>query len=44
MGCTLKKNESVEKYKEAFHKLVARVDLNENEDQMVARYVSGLKS
>ncbi|KAG5548960.1 hypothetical protein RHGRI_014362 [Rhododendron griersonianum] len=27
---------------EAFHQLVARVDLNESEDQMVARYISGL--
>lgn len=30
-------------YMKAFYQLVARVDLNESEDQMVARYVSGLK-
>ena len=27
-----------------FHQLVVRVDLNESEEQMVARYLSGLKS
>ncbi|KAG5521705.1 hypothetical protein RHGRI_034057 [Rhododendron griersonianum] len=34
--------EPIDNAKEAFHQLVARVDLNESEDQMVARYISGL--
>ncbi|KAG5534031.1 hypothetical protein RHGRI_022247 [Rhododendron griersonianum] len=38
----LKQVGSVDEYTEAFHQLVARVDLNESEDQMVARYISGL--
>ena len=40
----LKQEGSVEEYTEAFHQLVVRVDLNESEEQMVARYLSGLKS
>ena len=39
----LKQEGSVEQYTEAFHQLVVRVDLNESEEQMVARYLSGLK-
>ena len=39
----LKQEGSVEEYTEAFHQLVVRVDLNESEEQMVARYLSGLK-
>ena len=39
----LKQEGSVEEYMEAFHQLVVRVDLNESEEQMVARYLSGLK-
>ena len=39
----LKQEGSVEEYIEAFHQLVERVDLNESEEQMVARYLSGLK-
>ncbi|KAG5545067.1 hypothetical protein RHGRI_017512 [Rhododendron griersonianum] len=38
----LKQVGSVDEYTEAFHQLVARVDLNESEDQMIARYISGL--
>ena len=38
----LKQEGSVEEYIEAFHQLVERVDLNESEEQMVARYLSGL--
>lgn len=34
---------SVEDYTMEFHRLVARNDLNESEDQCVARYVGGLK-
>ncbi|KAK4581406.1 hypothetical protein RGQ29_024882 [Quercus rubra] len=39
----LKQEGSVEQYTEAFHQLVVRVDLNESEEQMVARYLSVLK-
>ena len=39
----LKQEGSVEEHIEAFHQLVERVDLNESEEQMVARYLSGLK-
>ncbi|KAG5521714.1 hypothetical protein RHGRI_034061 [Rhododendron griersonianum] len=38
----LKQAGSADEYTEAFHQLIARVDLNESEDQMVARYISGL--
>lgn len=38
----LKQVGSVDEYMEAFHRLVARVELNESEDQMVARYISKL--
>ena len=38
-----KQEGSVEEYMKAFHQLVVRVDLNESEEQMVARYLSGLK-
>ena len=33
----------MEEYTEAFYQLVTRVDLNESEEQMVARFLSGLK-
>ena len=33
----------MEGYIEAFYLLVARVDLNESEEQVVARFLSGLK-
>ena len=39
----LKQVENVDDYTEAFYQLVARVDLNESEEHMVARYISGLK-
>ena len=39
----LRQEGSVEKYMETFHQLVVRVDLNESGEQMVARYLSGLK-
>ena len=39
----LKQHGSVEEYIEAFYQLVAQVDLNESEDQMIARFLSGLK-
>ena len=39
----LRQHGSVEEYTEAFYQLVARVDLNESEEQMVARFLSGLK-
>ena len=39
----LKQEGSVEEYTEVFHQLVMRIDLNESEEQMVARYLSGLK-
>jgi hypothetical protein len=34
---------SVDEYTEKFYELMARVDLQEKEEQMVARYLSGLK-
>ena len=33
----------VEEYAEAFYELTTRLDLTETEEQMVARYISGLK-
>ena len=33
----------MEEYIEAFYQLVVRVDLNESEEQMVARFLSSLK-
>ena len=33
----------MEEYIEAFYQMVARVDLNESEEQMAARFLSGLK-
>ena len=39
----LKQHGSAEEYTEAFYQPVARVDLNESEEQMVARFLSGLK-
>ena len=33
----------MEEYIEAFYQLVARVDLNKSEEQMVARFLCGLK-
>ena len=39
----LKQHSNAEEYIEAFYQLVARVDLNESEEQLVARFLSGLK-
>ena len=39
----LRQHGSVEENIEAFYQLVARVDLNESEKRMVARFLSGLK-
>ena len=39
----LRQHGSVEEYTEAFYRLVAQVDLNESEEQLVARFLSGLK-
>ena len=39
----LKQHDNLEEYTEAFYQLVAWVDLNESEEQMVARFLSGLK-
>ena len=39
----LRQHGSVEENIEAFYQLVARVDLNESEEWMVARFLSGLK-
>lgn len=39
----LKQYGSIEGYTEAFYQLVAQVDISESEEQIVARYVSGLK-
>jgi hypothetical protein len=39
----LKQNGSVEEYAESFYQLIARVDLNESEEQLVDRFLSGLK-
>ena len=39
----LKQHGSVEEYTEAFYQLVTQVGLNESEEQMVARFLSGLK-
>ena len=33
----------MEEYTEAFYQMVARVHLNESEEQMAARFLSGLK-
>ena len=33
----------MEEYTEAFYQLVDQVDLNESEEQMIARFLSGLK-
>jgi hypothetical protein len=40
----LRQTGSVEEYAEAFYQLIARVDLNESEEQLVAKFVSGLKT
>ena len=40
----LRQTGSIEEYAEAFYKLIARVDLNESEEQLVAKFVSGLKT
>ena len=39
----LRQTGSVEEYAESFYQLIARVDLNECEKQLVARFISGLK-
>ena len=38
-----KQVENVDDYTEAFYQLIVRVDFNESETQMVARYISGFK-
>lgn len=40
----LKQHGNVEEYTEAFYQPVTRVDLNESEESMIARFLSGLKS
>ena len=40
----LKQHGNVEEYSKAFYQPVTRVDLNESEESMVARFLSGLKS
>nr|POE91220.1 hypothetical protein CFP56_40462 [Quercus suber] len=39
----LKQHGSVEEYTKAFYQLVVQMDLNESEEQIVARFLSGLK-
>ena len=39
----LRQHGTVDEYTEKFYQLVARVDINETKEQMVARYLSGLK-
>ena len=39
----LKQHGNVEECTEAFYQLVARVDLNESEEQVVAKFLSGPK-
>ena len=39
----LKQDGSADEYTKALYQLVGRVDLNESEEKMVARYISGLK-
>jgi hypothetical protein len=39
----LRQTGSVEEYAESFYQLIARVDLNESEKQLVAQFISGLK-
>ena len=39
----MKQHGSTEEYTEGFYQLVDRVDLNESEEQMLARFLSGLK-
>jgi hypothetical protein len=36
-------SKSVDEYTEEFHKLLARVDLSESDDQLVSRYIGGLQ-
>jgi hypothetical protein len=37
-------SKSVDEYMEEFHKLLARVDLSELDDQLVSRYIGGLRT
>ena len=37
-------SKSVDEYMEGFHKLLARVDLSESDDQLVLRYIGGLRT
>ena len=39
----LKKTGSVEEYGDQFYQLIARIDLTETEEQLEARFLSGLK-
>jgi hypothetical protein len=34
---------SVDEYTEEFHKLLSRVDLSESDEQLVSRYIGGLR-
>jgi hypothetical protein len=36
-----KGSKSVDEYTEEFHKLLARVDLSESDEQLVSRYIEG---
>ena len=36
-------SKSVDEYTEEFHKLLARVDLSESDEQLVSRYIGGLQ-
>jgi hypothetical protein len=37
-------SKSVDEYTEEFYKLLTRVDLSESDDQLVSRYIGGLRS
>jgi hypothetical protein len=37
-------SKSVDEYTEEFHKLLAQVDLLESNDQLVSRYIGGLRT
>jgi hypothetical protein len=37
-------SKSVDEYTEEFHKLLARVDLSESDEQLVSRYIGGLRT
>jgi hypothetical protein len=37
-------SKSIDEYTEEFHKLLAQVDLSESDDQLVSRYIGGLRT